>query len=121
MATISRSEMQAAIAAGGVVLHNGVLYNDPLDLPTEAELAKGDPAREKKAQDDIQAQIAALQAQIDGLKAHDGGKPVAPAPTPTSTPPAPAPHPGPAPAGPSQPPIVVTPKPNPNPNPEPKK
>lgn len=117
MATISRAEMQAAIAAGGVVLHNGRIYNDPKDLPTEAELAKGDPAREKKAQDDIQAQIAALQAQIDGLKAHDGGKPVAPTPTPTptSTPTAPAPHPGPAPAGPSQPPIVVTPKPNPEP------
>lgn len=116
MATISRAEMQAAIAAGGVVLHNGRIYNDPKDLPTEAELAKGDPAREKKAQDDIQAQIAALQAQIDGLKAHDGGKPVAPTPTPTSTPS--APHPGPAPAGPSQPPIVVTPKPNPNPEPK---
>lgn len=82
MATISRAEMQAAIAAGGVVLHNGRIYNDPLDLPTEAELAKGDPAREKKAQDDIQAQIAALQAQIDGLKGHDAPKPAMPAPTP---------------------------------------
>lgn len=102
MATISRSEMQAAIAAGGVVLHGGRIYHDPADLPGEAELAQGDPDREKAAAEAIDAQIAALQR----VRANIGRTPApAPArggpeganPRPAEAAPAPAAKPAPAP------------------------
>lgn len=85
MGTISRAEMQSAIAAGGVVLHDGRIYNDPNLLPTEAELAKGDPAKEEKAREDLQAQIDALKSQLAVLTVRSPAPKPSPVPQPAAT------------------------------------
>jgi len=61
--------MEQVIGAGGSVLHGGRLYTRVADLPTDAQLAAGDPERELAAADAMQAQIATLQAQYEQLQA----------------------------------------------------
>jgi|SRR6185503_11941035 len=68
MAVLTREQMAAVIEGGGSVLHNGALITRLADLPSAAELAAGDPAKEAAAQAALQAQIAALQSQVDQLQ-----------------------------------------------------
>jgi hypothetical protein len=63
MGTLSRGEMEAAIAEGGSVLYGGHLISRVQDLPSAADLARGNPEQEAAAAAALEAQIAALQAQ----------------------------------------------------------
>jgi hypothetical protein len=73
MAEMTLDEMKAVIDAGGSVLvrkGNGkVLATRHEHLPSEAELAKGDPAKEAAAREALDARIKLLQAERDGLSA----------------------------------------------------
>lgn len=60
---LTREQMVYIIEHGGGVLIDHVIHTDVATLPSTAELAKGDPEAEKKAASDLDAQIAALQAQ----------------------------------------------------------
>ena len=60
--------MKATIQNGGMVLHGGKFITKVDDLPTAAELAKGDPKEEKRVAADLQQQMKDLQAQLDELK-----------------------------------------------------
>lgn len=66
--TLSRREMEHVIRSGGSVLHAGTLYSRVEALPSEADLAKGDPAQEQAAAANLEAQIADLRAQLDRLQ-----------------------------------------------------
>jgi hypothetical protein len=67
MGVLTRAEMEAAIKAGGSVLHRGAIYHQIGQLPSEAELAEGDPEQEAAVAAALDAQIAALQTQRDRL------------------------------------------------------
>lgn len=71
------ADMKRVLANGGSVWHGNRLIVTEADLPTAAELAKGDPVAEATTKQDLQAQIAALQAQYESLSqpaALKGGK-----------------------------------------------
>ena len=68
MATLTRPEMEAVIKSGGSVLYQGRTLSTLAHLPSAAELAQGDPAKEAEASADLQAQIADLQAQLAQLQ-----------------------------------------------------
>ncbi len=55
--------MEAAIEEGGSVLYNGRIVASVDDLPSKAELARGDAEEEAAVAAEIDAQIAALEAQ----------------------------------------------------------
>lgn len=61
---LSRSEMEAIIAGGGSVLHGGRIITRVADLPSELDLAAGDPEREAAAAAELEQRIAALEAQL---------------------------------------------------------
>lgn len=65
---MTRTEMEAVIAAGGSVLHQGRIISRVGDLPSEAALASTDEERAGAAEA-LHAKIAALQAQVDALSA----------------------------------------------------
>jgi hypothetical protein len=65
---LTRDAMVATINAGGSVIHGGELITNVDDLPTEAELAKGDAEREKQVAAALDDQIAKLQQQKSSLK-----------------------------------------------------
>lgn len=67
MPHLTRKEMEAAIAAGGTVLYNGQTLWQVAQLPSEADLAVGNPEAETAAANNLQQQIADLQAQIAKL------------------------------------------------------
>lgn len=69
---LTRAEMEAVIAGGGSVMYRGQTINQVGLLPTQAELAKGDPEQEKVVTSELQAQVEALQKQIDELKSGAG-------------------------------------------------
>lgn len=83
MAEMTRDEMVAVHQRGESVLFRGRLITRPEDLPSEADLSKGDPAKEAAAREALDDQIRALQATRDSL--------AAPKPPPVQTP-APAPE-----------------------------
>ena len=99
MADPRLDDWKKAIDDGGSVLlpdkgGGRVLATRHDQLPTEADLARGDPEKERLAAEAIDAQIAALQAARAGI-----GKAAAPGPvTPPHPEPAP-PHPAAVPAG----------------------
>lgn len=64
---LTRRQMEEVIRGGGSVLHGGRLCTRIEQLPTDADLAKGNPAQEALAAQALEAQIAALQAQHDRL------------------------------------------------------
>jgi hypothetical protein len=72
---MTRAQMEAVIAEGGSVLHQGRIISRAAHLPTEAELAQTD-AEKADASASLQAQIAALQAQVAQL-VDAGGAPIA--------------------------------------------
>ena len=64
MSILTYEQMKAIIDGGGSVSLHGRLISEVKHLPTQAELAVGNPAAEKAALSDLQAQLAELQAQI---------------------------------------------------------
>src|SRR5689334_6019815 len=64
---LSRTDMERVIQSGGSVLHGGRILTKLEHLPTEADLAVGNPEQEAVAAAALEAQIAALQAQYDRL------------------------------------------------------
>lgn len=71
---MTRKEMIQVLQEGGSVLYQGSVITRYEDLPTEAELAKGDAAAEAAAKNSLQAEIERLKAQLTYL---DGDKPAA--------------------------------------------
>lgn len=69
MGILTRNEMERVIAHGGSVLHGGRLITRVEDLPTDADLATGDPNRETQIANSLQQQIDRLQAQLERLQA----------------------------------------------------
>ena len=61
MAELSRDEMLKVLQDGGYVLFRGQLITSEKHLPSDAVLAKGDPAKTAAAAEAIDAQIKALQ------------------------------------------------------------
>jgi hypothetical protein len=59
--------MEATIKAGGSVLHNGVIHWQIGSLPSEADLATGDPQQEAIVAAALDTQIAALQRERERL------------------------------------------------------
>lgn len=68
MPQLTRKEMEAVIASGGSVLWNGQTLWQAGQLPSAADLAAGDPAKEAAASADLHAQIAQLQADLAKLQ-----------------------------------------------------
>jgi septal ring factor EnvC (AmiA/AmiB activator) len=62
-----REHLVKAIREGGAVLHGGRLIEKVEDLPSEAELVQGDPAKEQAAAENLDAQIQALVEQKNRL------------------------------------------------------
>lgn len=65
---LSRDEMMKAIDQGGSILFKGRIITQKHLLPSEAELALGDPAREAEATVLLQDQITKLSDQLSALK-----------------------------------------------------
>lgn len=89
MGTLSRAEMAQVIQGGGSVLYLGRTLTSLAQLPSEAELAEGDPEQSAAVVSALDAQIQALQAQRDKL-AMAGQSPTI---GPVASPPAAQPHP----------------------------
>lgn len=66
---LTRYGMEQVIRSGGSVLHDGVVRARIEDLPTEAQLAKGNTAAEDAALNNINRQRAELDAQEAQLRA----------------------------------------------------
>lgn len=75
MSTLSRKEMEAVITGGGSIIYQGRHISRMDDLPKAADLAKGDPDKEAATMTDLQAQIAALQAEMAKLQPKQASKP----------------------------------------------
>lgn len=82
MSKISREKMENIIRGGGSVMFEGNIITDVKQLPTEAELAKGDESREQAAIAQLQAQKRELERQLSLLQ----NKGEAPATDPAATP-----------------------------------
>lgn len=67
MGTLTRQDMEAVIKGGGSVLYKGQTLWQLSQLPTDADLAEGDPAAESAAAAALDQQIAHLTAQRDRL------------------------------------------------------
>lgn len=72
---LTRDEMIAVIQGGGSVLYQGRTISSLAHLPSAAELAQGDPAKEAEATAELQAQIAQLQQQLATLQPSAPAKP----------------------------------------------
>jgi hypothetical protein len=65
----TREQMEQVIQSGGSFLHDGRVITKIENLPPASVLAKGDPIKEAAATQSLEDKIAALQAELDGLKA----------------------------------------------------
>lgn len=61
-------EMRAILGRGESIMYNGQVISDPRFLPTEAQLAVGDPAAEDAAATHLQGQIDRLNNELKALK-----------------------------------------------------
>jgi len=71
MGTLTRAEMEDVIRGGGSILWQGQIVAHIGQLPSEADLAAGDPALEAAARAALDAQILALtqaKARLDLAK-----------------------------------------------------
>jgi hypothetical protein len=82
---LTLDEMRAIIARGESVMWNDVVISDAAHLPTEAQMAVGDPEAEARAASHLEDQIARLRQDLSDLKegrlaapSSPGGGPVAP-------------------------------------------
>jgi hypothetical protein len=60
---LTRQDMEAILARGESVIHDGSVITELHELPTEAQLAGGDEDKLRLAHDHLDEQIAALQEQ----------------------------------------------------------
>jgi hypothetical protein len=67
----TREELEAAINEGGSVLVGGKIITRLEDLPSEADLAKGDEVKEAAARKGLEDQVKALQAELAKLQKGD--------------------------------------------------
>lgn len=65
--SMNRSQMLDILAAGGSVAWRDSIIAHPDQVPSVAELARGNPVAETVALNELQAQIARLQAQVESL------------------------------------------------------
>lgn len=66
---LTRAEMIKVINVDhGSVMYNGVVIDKVEDLPSEAELAKGDPAREAQAKETLLKKKAEIDEQLESLE-----------------------------------------------------
>ena len=86
-ARLGRQGMLAVLRAGGSILYHGRLITQEAEMPSDAELAKGNTAAVARARVSMQAQIATLEAQMRALDSGVQGAGT----TTTSTPAAPSP------------------------------
>lgn len=56
--------MIEVIREGGSVTLGGIIYTNVADLPSEVELAQGDPVKEAAAVDALKAEIERLHSQL---------------------------------------------------------
>lgn len=68
MAGLTREQMEKEIERGRSIVHNGNIITTKEGLPTPEELADS-PEAKAKADEDLAAEIARLQARRDSLKA----------------------------------------------------
>lgn len=61
---MTRPQMEQEIIQGRSVVYKGRTYTRVQDLPSEAELARGDPEQEAQVAAGLQAQIDALRQQL---------------------------------------------------------
>lgn len=66
---LSYDEMKLVLDQGGSVLHQGVVISDLKQLPSKADVARGDKDAEQAARDSYRDQIAHLQMEMSKL--HD--------------------------------------------------
>lgn len=72
MATLTRQEMADILRDGKrSVLYNGRIIRNISQIPSEAELAAGNPQEEKKVQDNILVEMERLKAELAKLKASE--------------------------------------------------
>lgn len=71
-----RKQLEKGIQAGRTVTYRGVFYSSIADLPSEAELAKGDKAQEEAARLSIEQEMARLKAELAKLEKPATDKPV---------------------------------------------
>jgi hypothetical protein len=67
--------MRRLMLRGQSVLYNGSIISNPAELPTEAQLVKGDARRAAQARAHLLEQQAAIQAQLAQLEAAPGDEP----------------------------------------------
>lgn len=65
---LTRKQMESVIDSGGSVMYNGRIIAHKHVLPSEAQLAAGNPAMEKEATVLLTDEIAKLNAQLAALK-----------------------------------------------------
>jgi hypothetical protein len=82
MGQLTRAEMEQVIKDGGAVLHNGQTLWKLDHLPSEADLAAGDPEAEAIVQGALDTQIRHLQQQRDKLAARGQSATLQPQPEP---------------------------------------
>ncbi len=72
---LTRKDMERVITeeGGSVMLSNGQIVTRVQDLPSEADLAQGDPQREETTAARLQEQINRLQADLARLLGTGGG------------------------------------------------
>jgi hypothetical protein len=70
---LTRAGMEHVLRSGGTVLLDGELLESAADLPSEADLAKGDAQRTAQVRQAIDNQIATLQQQRTQLEAPSEG------------------------------------------------
>lgn len=79
---VSRSVLEQAFAEGGSVLMSGkdnpmagIILLRPEDLPSDLELAANDPDRQRAILAQLEADLAAKQAEIEALRGQMGASP----------------------------------------------
>ena len=66
--SLTRDQMEAEIASGRSILHNGAIITRVENLPSAARLANGDPLAEQIAAADLDRRISALEAERESLR-----------------------------------------------------
>ncbi len=67
----SRKELLEVFKKGQTVIYNGVHYMSPSELPSEAEMAKGNKTAEAEAKQNLLMEQARIQAQLAILSDSD--------------------------------------------------
>lgn len=74
MAVLSRNQMEQVIRNGGSVLVGGRIITKVEHLPTDADLAAGNPEQEQAVISDLSDRIKALEQQRNALQGQKKSK-----------------------------------------------